>query len=136
MSVDALFNLSDPAVKKRLIDGIQLLNGRFNVRIAKVRKGRTYQQLKYLFGGVYPAVADGLSAVSGEIVSVEDAHIFCKGRFLGKPIVNKSTGEVMGNTLPTTKTMTVEEFSAYIDNIAKFSAEYLSIIIPDAQQFV
>lgn len=106
-----------------------LKDGRFKVTIES-NNHRSNDQNSYYWSGVIPLVKDGLIEVGyREINSNEETHDLMKYMFLKKQIVNEQTGEVIETIGSTTKLTTIE-FSDYIDRIAQFSAEYLSVVIP------
>lgn len=67
----------------------------------------------------------------------EDTHEALKKKFnpVRKDIVNKATGEIevieIGGT---TTTMTTVEFSDYIERIMRWAAQWLGLVIPDAER--
>jgi hypothetical protein len=79
---------------------------------------------------VYPYVAQGMHDQWGDTITSDEAHIFCKGRFLSRPIVNRETGQEMGVAFPSTTKLTTTEFKEYIEKIARFAAESLGVVIP------
>jgi hypothetical protein len=68
----------------------------------------------------------------GESVTVEEAHFFCKDKFLSRPILDHNTGEVRGKTFPSSADKDTKQFAEYIDHIIKFAAEDLGMEIPEA----
>lgn len=126
----AVLNLAEPTVKSELIRRIQQLSGLFRVDVVKYRKRRSDAQNKLLWGWVYPHVAAGILEAWGENLTGDEVHILMKRKFLSRPIVNQNTGEEMDRAFVTTTKLTTEEFSQYVENIAKFAAESLSVVIP------
>ena len=108
------------------------LSGNFYVSITKKQNRRTQQQNKYLFGVVYVCVANGIRESWGESMTTDEAHVYCKDRFLSRPVIDRNTGEIKGKTFPTSKTLSISEFSEYIEKISRFAAESLSVVIPPA----
>lgn len=59
----------------------------------------------------------------------EDAHKFCKELFLRVVERNEKTGKETSRIKSTTE-LSKTEMMSYIEDIAQWSAEYLSIVIP------
>ena len=105
-----------------------LPDGRYQVK-ADAFKKRSNPQNRYLWGIVYQFVLDGLQdAGYDEIKTVEDAHIVCKNLFLKVNLPSKDG--VALEFIRSTKTLNKEEMGEYIENIARWAAEYLSVTIP------
>lgn len=68
-----------------------------------------------------------------EIKTKEDAHDFVRGLFLKSKSVNEISGETVERIKSTTE-LTTSQFSEYLDEIAQWAAEYLSIQIPSPNQ--
>lgn len=91
---------------------------------------RSTLQNAYYWSGVIPLVKEGLKEIGyREITTNDQTHDLMKFMFLKKQIVNELTGEVMKTIGSTTKLTTIE-FNEYIDRIAQFAAEFLSVNIP------
>lgn len=127
----AILNLNDAGVKRRLIDRISVLKGKYRFDVAQYRERRSDNQNRFLFGVVYPAVCAGMKEAWGETMTPDECHIYCKAKFTSRPVVNRSTGQIEGYTFPTTRTMTTAEFAEYIEKIAAWAAEYLGVVIPE-----
>ena len=77
-----------------------------------------------------PMVKDGLiDAGYDEIKDNQDAHEILKILFNKKQIINKLTEEIITVPGSTTK-LSRKEFGDYMEEIAKWAAEYLGINIP------
>ena len=78
---------------------------------------------------------DGLIEVGyNEFTSKEQVHEFMKHRFLRVPIVNKETGELMGEFTRSTAELTKDEMSNYLTQIDQFCIEYLGFSLPQPNQ--
>lgn len=103
-----------------------LKDGRYEVTIES-KNNRSNQQNAYYWSGVIPTIKEGLKEIGyREITTNEQTHELMKFMFLKKQIVNENTGEVL-ETIGSTAKLTTIEFMEYIDRIAQFAAEYLSI---------
>lgn len=107
-----------------------LPDGRYSVQIKKYRNTRTNNQNAYLWGVVYPAVLRGFIDMGwDEITNVDMVHEIFKAKFLTTEAVNKHTGEVISFPLSTAKMDTLQ-FATYVDQIADFARENLSVTVP------
>lgn len=106
----------------------ELKDGRYKVTIEKANK-RSLPQNKYLWSCVYPTAVQGFrNRGYDEIRTAEDVHEIFKYKFIKKMYVSKDTGECFES--PTsTKKLTTTEFMEYIEDIAKFCAENLHVVI-------
>lgn len=108
-----------------------LANGKYEVLVKKIRGIRTTQQNKYLFGVIYPYILQGLIDLGfDDITNVDQVHELCKYRFTKESAVNHNTSEIIDFPASTTLMNTVQ-FATYIQEIRKWSSEYLLIDIPD-----
>lgn len=120
-------DITNKSVIRKAFAGLK--NGRYQITIES-KNNRSIQQNRYYHGVVVPIVKDGLRDVGfSEIRTSEDAHEVLKYLFLKKRIVNEETGEVIEKLGSTAKLSTIE-FNEYVDEIIRWSAEYLGIQIP------
>lgn len=103
--------------------------------IQRKRKVRSNPQNAYYWGVVLPLVQNGLIDATGETRDLNSIHyqILLPLLSIDREILNLSTGEVINEKI-TSSEMTTTEFSEYILNIQKWSAEFLGINIPDPNQ--
>jgi hypothetical protein len=105
-------------------------NGRFVMKIEDKNK-RSLPQNAYYWACVVPLVKDGLrDAGYDDVKTEEDAHEVMKHLFLKQQIGSRKTGEVIEFTRSTT-TLTKELFNQYLEEIWKWSAEFLNVVIPN-----
>lgn len=129
----ALLNLSDETVRRKIIYAVAKARGIHRLELTRCREQRTLSQNAYYWGVVLPAVAEGIMEAWGEQLDPEEIHDFLKQRFLTKPVVNRNTGEVTGETTHSTTALDTSAFAGYLDKIIRFAAEFLSTEIPAAQ---
>lgn len=129
-----ILNFDHAKQRALAIDYIKRLRGPHRFDVRKVRETRSNAQNALLWGWIYPRVAAGLMEATGEPWSNEATHTFCKDRFASEDVIDKSTGEVIGKRTLSTAKMDTKRFSQFIDDITKFSAEYLSVDIPSPQE--
>ncbi len=130
---ELIVNFDNPAERANLIRTIRLLNGPHKVDIKRYRKGRSSQANRYLWGCVYPAFVQ-FNEEQGESFTTEQCHAFFTLKFLRSSVVNKTTGEVIGQTVASTAKMNTEEFSAYIEKIIAWLADY-GIEVPTPERY-
>lgn len=105
----------------------ELKDGKYVIEIAAHNK-RSNPQNRYYFGLVIPLIQEGIKQLGTEITK-EECHEFLKARFNSEEIVNTETGEFV--IIPrSTAGLNKELFSAYIEKVHQFAAEFLSIEIP------
>ena len=126
--IDLIINISD-----RKIINIQdlkiifqnLKDGKHQITIKDLRK-RSLSQNDYYWSVVVPMCREGLyNAGYDEIKQNQDAHKSLKKLFI--PKVDKKA-------VATTTKLTVVEMDQYLESIAKWAAEYLSVVIPTPNQ--
>jgi hypothetical protein len=102
-----------------------------NVLVRFERRGskRSLPQNRYYHGVVVQMVMMGLRDI-GYCLSHDETHFFIKQKFNPVQIPNKhgEAIELPGSTTQMNKT----DFSEYIERIAQWAAEYLSVVIPPA----
>jgi hypothetical protein len=112
---------------------LQPLKGReIELTIKKRSKKRSGDQNAYYWGVVVHLVSEALIDLGNEITP-DEAHEFLKANFNYTEITNEQTGEVM--KIPrSTSDLTTEEFTDYIEKVAKWAAEWLNITIPEPNE--
>lgn len=125
--------LSDGSLKggkaiKQAVDGLNI--GRWVVTIRKYKKSRSNAQNSYYHGIVVNAVRDGLidMGFAKYSLSNETVHEMLKQKFLKEDMANED-GVYISVTKSTTELSTTDMMN-YIDDIIRWSAEFLSIVIP------
>jgi hypothetical protein len=138
MSDDSLqvVDLSDLAVKRRLMTHIGTLQGLHEVSIKPRRRTRSLDQNAYYFAAVCSPWRDWLRESQGDpTITTEQAHIALKSAVLGtRTVTNKATGDCI-EIPPPSRNMKTDEFSIYIESAAKFLAEFCGIVVLPADLF-
>lgn len=116
--------------KRQLWTVLKSRKGRHVVEVKRVRKVRSLSQNAYYWGVCLPYAADAINAEWGESFDADQAHAFFGDKYLKRQIVNRNTGEVMGEIILSTASLTTEQFSDYIEKIRQDCAEYLGVEIP------
>jgi hypothetical protein len=100
------------------------------IEVKKAKVTRSLMQNAYYFGVCVSMVQERLRDL-GHDITKEDTHNLLRGRFLFTELIDDKTGEVV--KIPrSTKNLTKTEFMDYIEDIKRFGAEVLDIVIPDA----
>lgn len=104
---------------------LRRLNGKavtVNVATVDRKHARTLPQNSYLWGVVYPLLAEETG------YDVEELHEACKFRFL-RDRENEKDDLVR---IKSTTDLTTTEFSEYVENVRRLAAE-LGVVIPDPE---
>jgi hypothetical protein len=123
-----------------------LAPGKYWITLEKIYKQRSSQQNRARFGIPYKLLRECFIDSTGEDVSIDFVHEFCKKRFLPSEYVEKLKLEWKEKKhvlkglnkkkvhfpfkLTTTKLSTIEEME-YYKNIQRFGAEFFGVDIPD-----
>ena len=79
--------------------------------------------LDYVFNGLRDLGFD-------EVQTKEDAKLVVKSLFLKKQIGSTETGEVI-DIIRDTSSLTKEEFNLLIEDVQRWAATFLNVVIPD-----
>lgn len=122
--------------RKRFDEDIKQFEGkRVEVVISKANKRKSNEQNRYLWGVVYPCALRGFQDAGHSGLDVDDIHEYFKGQYLskGKDISNPKTGETI-TVSKTTTILSTTEMMDYINEIARFCAEMLNVVIPEPME--
>lgn len=129
---DVIIHIKDKAITnkpviKKFFD--ELADGKYLIT-AKSIKRRTLPQNAYLHAVIIPLVFQGLRDVGyDDVRDFEDAKTVIKTLFLKRKIENRHTGEVI-EIIRRTRDLTTIEMMTLIEEVAKWSIEYLNVYIP------
>lgn len=142
MKDSLIVNLSDPAVKRQLMTEIGRLSGLYEVLIRPRKRTRSLDQNAYYWTAVVAPFTEWLRETYGDTqIDKEQAHEMLKVKILGlqeKRIAIKSEetdGVLHLPLIPRSKTLTVEEFTEYIEKCAAWLAEFCEIIVIPSEAF-
>lgn len=127
--IDEYVNLSDAQTKRSLMNSIGPLTGLYDVSLKPRRPTRSAQQNRYLWGVVYKTFQKFLEA-QGEHLTSEEVHRLCGAKFLRRSIVNHDSGEVIGETITSTTSLSTVEFGEYLDKVIAWLGEQFGIVVP------
>lgn len=126
--------IQNPKAVRTLIDSLK--DGKYKLEITPVSDRSLNQNAYYwlmLTDWVQPALYE---AGWSDIKNKEAAHEFVCSLFLKVKIINETSGETIERVRSTTE-LSKLEFNAYLEEIWRWAAEYLSIAIPAPnEQFV
>jgi hypothetical protein len=111
-----------PGIKMRSDAALFFRGKRIQLTLEERKKGRSGPQNRYYFGVVVPIAQAGFRDM-GDILSPDQVHEFFKWRFLK---VQKNGYEYAKSTAD----LSTVEFSDYVEQCAKFCAEFLNIEVP------
>ena len=124
-------DLSNPTAKRELLTEIGRLVGLNDVHVKPVRMTRSTQANRYLFGVVYRAFIEFMRE-QGQAITSDDAHEYCKARFLpARELFNPNTGELLGTIPARTSTLDSAEFADYIDRVSFWLEDTFGIVLPE-----
>lgn len=110
-----------------------LKDGKHLVTVKDFRR-RTLPANAYYWGVMVPMVRKALFEQGfDDVLTNEDAHEIIKAIHLSKRMFSKQTGhtiDIVGHT----KTLSITEFSDFIERVCKWAAEYLGIHIPSPNE--
>jgi hypothetical protein len=124
-----LINFDDAGAKRELLSRLGALRGPYRVEVTRLRPRRTDRQNRWYWPAIVTPFAQYLSAQDYDVTSPEQAHAILKERFLRIEVVNKTTGEVIGQRVRSTTELSIEEFGDYCDRCAAWLSEFFGIVI-------
>ncbi len=127
-----IFDFDQSAMRTMACQFIKNLRGRYRFDVTKCKDQRSLNQNAYYWGVVLPHLAAGMGEAWGESLASEEVHEFCRAKFLNKPVVNRKTGKIQGQSHVSTASLDTKEFGEYLEQIIRFAAESLSVQIPQA----
>ena len=98
------------------------------ITITDRSKLRTAKQNRYMWGYLYPLIRDGMYDIGYDNFTINDTHDFLAFMFLQVEKVNPNTGEIL-KSVKSTANLSTEEISKYFENIARWAAEFLGIVV-------
>jgi len=115
------------ANRPEMIRYLQTLKGQVTVVIDKVKKGRSVQQNKYLWGVCYKIISDHTG------YSLQEVHQICAKNYLSYEKESKLSGNTK-EFIKSTTSLTVKEMDGYLEDIKRFASVQLNLFIPDPNQ--
>lgn len=119
--------------RKQFDEDLKQFEGkRVELVLSKANKRRSNPQNAYYHAVVLPCMLQGFIDAGHTGLTVDDMHEYAKERWLtkGKDLVNPKTGEIR-TVGKTTTILSTTEMMTYIEEIARFCAEILNVVIPE-----
>lgn len=137
MHKDAIMiNMSDPTAKRELMIEIGRLSGLYEFYLKPRKRTRSLDQNAYYFAAVVTPFRDWLRENYGDSqISTDEAHEMLKVKILGLTEKQIPNSPETVTIIPRSKTLTVEEFSEYIEKCAKWLSEFCEIIVLPSEMF-
>ena len=129
----AILDFSQSKTRSMVIAHIRQLRGCYRFKLSKVKRQRSLPQNAYYWGCVLKCVQAGIEDAWGERKSIEWCHLFVKGMFLTEPVINRTTGEQMGEAVRSTSNLSTEEFGEFLDSVIQFCGEKLGVEVPTTE---
>ena len=118
-----------PSTTNNILKVLSGLEGkRVRVTLEKVSAKRSLQQNAYLHL-LFTIFAESLNDLGNEF-TVDEVKELCKAKFALIDVMNKETGECLGQRIKGTSEMTKTELNLFIENIIRWAADYFSIVLP------
>lgn len=112
--MERVVNLSNAAEKGLVLDDIRARSGNHRIKITRARSARADRLLKFYWPAVVQPFADALRAM-GIVITDRQVHGLLCLKYLRTPVVNRATGEVLGQMFSTTEDLTDEQLSEFVD---------------------
>ena len=124
-------NLDDRMVKRQLLTHLGALTGPWWVELKPWRPRRSNLQNAYWHAVIVKGFFEFLRTQDYSISKPEQAHyLLCAKLLPTETVVNKSTGEVMGDLVRTSSQLTTAEFTDLIDRALIYLADMFGIVLP------
>ena len=127
-------DLNEPGTKRRLMMLIGSLRGLYDLTLRPRRATKTTAQLGYYYGVVIEEFQDFMRD-QGQFYTADELHVFLKRRLLARDVVDPTTGEVIGDTLPSVRDFDIAQMSDFIDKSVQFLSDRMNIVIPPPSQY-
>ena len=126
-----------PNTGKQLVKAIEANEGKnVIITIEKLSAKRSIQQNKYIHV-MFTQFTEALNDLGNEF-TMEEVKDLCKAKFALIDVVNKATGEVIGQRIQGTHEMKKDELSTLIDSVINWSASFFNIKLyyPNAEMLI
>ena len=131
-----LINFSDRAVKQRVMSEIGRLTGLYEMTLKPRARTRSLDQNAYYWAAVVEPFTRWLQETYGDSkIDKEQAHEMLKAKILGMTTKSLPGTEETLPFIPRSRTLTVAEFSEYIEKCAAWLAEFCEIIVIPSEAF-
>lgn len=117
-----------PSTAKMLVKSIEANEGKnVVITIEKLTSKRSGQQNKFIHV-MFTQFTEALNEL-GNTFTMEEVKDLCKAKFALIDVINKETGEVIGQRIQGTHEMKKDELGVFIDNVIRWAADYFHITL-------
>ena len=117
-------------IRKLIADCLTTFNGkRVSIVIKRIKSKRSLNQNNYIHV-LFTIFAKELTALTGEVYSMETVKNMCKLKFAQIDVVDKNTGEIIGKDLEATSKMSKSRCAEFTEQIIRWAAEQFQIVLP------
>lgn len=102
--------------------------------IVRIFGRRSNAQNRYVWGVMYPAIAERLTELNGIEVTVEQVHIIMSEKFNSLRLKVSTGDEIV--VIESTSDMTTVEFNERCKNIQQWAAVNLELSVPDPNETI
>jgi hypothetical protein len=131
---DAIIDFDNPNQSALALKVFRSLSGVHRVNVVRYRARRSDRQNRYYWPAFVHAFGDYLRE-QGEEYTDDEVHEFFKAKFLRRPVIDKNTGEVLGQAIASTTTLSTTEFNEYLDKVAAWLWHKVGIAVPPPEQY-
>jgi hypothetical protein len=118
-----------PSTTNNILKVLSGLEGkRVRITLEKVSAKRSLQQNAYLHL-LFTIFTESLNELGNDF-TMDEVKELCKAKFALIDVMNKDTGECLGQRIKGTSEMTKTELNLFIENIIRWAADYFSIVLP------
>ena len=132
-SSKTVINFDDVDQKRKLLIHLGTLRGRWRVEIKPDRAQRSSAQNRWYWSCLATPLAQYLSEQDYDITSAEQAHEILRARFLTVDVVNRATGEVVGQRVRSSTELDTAQFADFCERSRTWMADFFNIIVPDPE---
>src|ERR1043166_5161356 len=127
----AIVDMDNRDAKRQLLAFVGALRGAYEVKIEPRRNTRSLKQNAAYWALVVDPLFRFLTDQHPEVTHAEHAHMLLRAKFLRRTIIDRGTGEVLGQAIRSTTDLTTEEMSDNVERCRAWMWEKLGIATQD-----
>jgi hypothetical protein len=127
-------NFDNPNERGLFLSKARDLQGMHRITVIRLKPRRSDRQNRYYWPCFVQVFGDYLRG-QGETITDDAVHEMLKMRFLLKTVLNKETGEVIGDYPQGTKHLNTSEFNEYLDKVAEWLSRVFGITVPSPDEY-
>jgi hypothetical protein len=138
MPIKRTIDFSDAQHWAVLFDELRRLKGPHEVQVTRKRVKASAAQFGFYHGVVLPLAKDWLNETQGGNAAGEDyteaeADDWLKSHLLGKPVIDKRTGEQVGTIAPSKATFDTKQMSDFVNDVIDLLTRF-GVRVPPADR--